>query len=230
MKPPEYTDALDEAIRYSDGLIQPVQDNRFTHIAVTAVASILSLFVLYSSYMVIMDGVSADNDAIRTSDYKAVQVASIAGLMVSKYDVDVMVRTVIGEAAREPDTGKIAVTWVILNRAVNNKSWYGGSNVADVALRKSTRALSGGRRITTWQFEPWMHSHTKSYLWSISEESPLYKHVHALVLGCLVGVHADPTNGATHFLNPVVLRARGVALPGWAKGEGRRIGNHVFFQ
>jgi hypothetical protein len=40
----------------------------------------------------------------------------------------------------------------------------------------------------------------------------------------------DPTNGATHFLNPEIVRARrGGTLPGWAQGSGQRIGDHVFY-
>jgi hypothetical protein len=42
---------------------------------------------------------------------------------------------------------------------------------------------------------------------------------------------ADPPGGATHFLAPAVLHARGVPLPHWA-GRYRRtalIGGHQFF-
>jgi spore germination cell wall hydrolase CwlJ-like protein len=45
-------------------------------------------------------------------------------------------------------------------------------------------------------------------------------------------VHPDPTSGATHFLAPEVLRARGQSLPRWAGTFQRtaRIGGHHFFR
>lgn len=42
----------------------------------------------------------------------------------------------------------------------------------------------------------------------------------------------DPTSGATHFLAPKVLKARGQAIPGWTRRMARtaRIGGHDFFR
>ena len=44
--------------------------------------------------------------------------------------------------------------------------------------------------------------------------------------------HPDPTGGATYFLAPKVLRARGQPLPWWAGLFERtaRIGGHHFFR
>lgn len=149
-------------------------------------------------------------------------------LVINKRDVDVLVRTVIGEAAREPLEGKIAVVHVIMNRARKNISWYGGNNVADVAMHKATVTRKTGTK-TVWQFEPWMSR--KDYLWGISHGSTLYKNVERVVISCVNGTYPDPTDGATHFLEPNIVRSRtGGTLPSWAQGEGRRIGNHVFFK
>jgi Cell Wall Hydrolase len=156
-------------------------------------------------------------------------------LVVNENDLDVIVRTVIGEAALEPDEGKIAVIWVIMNRAVQNVSWYGGNNVADVSLHKSKRKTTNGRTITTWQFEPWMSR--KDDLWDISKDSKLYKHVRSLAIGCFSSKFNDPTNGATHFLEPTIVTKRreeaglGSTLPEWARGSSNlKVGNHVFFR
>lgn len=149
-------------------------------------------------------------------------------LNISEMDIDIMVRTVIGEAAREPEEGKIAVTWVILTRAMQNVRWYGGNSVTGVALHQSTRVREDGRKITTWQFEPWMSR--RAYLWNISRYSKQYKDVRELVIGCINGTHKDPTDGATHFLEPNVVIKRSGKLPAWASGKGHRIGNHVFFK
>jgi hypothetical protein len=152
----------------------------------------------------------------------------LSRLSVTEADIDIMVRTIIGEAANEPDIGKVAVAWVILTRASQNVSWYGGNSVTSVAMHKSSTFRNGRIKIV-WQFEPWMSR--RVYLWNISKRSSLYVHVKTLVEGCLNGTHADPTDGATHFLEPDVVRARtGGTLPKWAQGEGRRIGRHVFFK
>jgi hypothetical protein len=150
-------------------------------------------------------------------------------LVVTPNDVDVMIRTVIGEAALEDDVGKIAVAHVILNRARANLPWYGGKNVADVALHKTVRYLGNNRKITTWQFEPWMSR--KDYLWSISSKSELYRKTENIVKMCIKGVYDDPTDGATHFLNPEIVKSRtGGKLPKWASANGVRIGRHVFYR
>jgi spore germination cell wall hydrolase CwlJ-like protein len=149
-----------------------------------------------------------------------------------------MVRTVIGEAATEPELGQVAVAWVILTRAKQNVSWYGGNSVADVAQHKAY-VIRGKKKRLVWQFEPWMSR--SRYLWNIKKESELYKRIQELVKGCISGKYADPTGGATHFLEPAIVRIRrdgkringkvvGGSLPTWAQGEGQRIGNHVFFK
>ena len=41
----------------------------------------------------------------------------------------------------------------------------------------------------------------------------------------------DPTAGATHFLNPAVVRQRrGGSLPSWERSEGQPIGRHAFYK
>jgi Cell Wall Hydrolase len=150
-------------------------------------------------------------------------------LTITESDLDVMVRTTIGEAANEPDIGKIAVAWVILNRARINTTWYGGNSVASVALHKASVVKPSGRRVTVWQFEPWMNR--SGYLWGIQKHGALYQHVKRLVVGCINGTYPDPTSGATHFLEPNIVRSRtGGTLPKWAQGNGRRIGRHVFYK
>ncbi len=155
-------------------------------------------------------------------------VEALRRLNISEADVDIMVRTVIGEAAREPDEGKIAVTWVILTRAMQNVRWYGGNSVTKVALHKSTRVRENGKTVTTWQFEPWMSR--RAELWRISRYSEHYRHTRELVVGCINGTHKDPTDGATHFLEPNVVMKRSGELPAWARGTGKKIGSHVFFK
>ena len=55
-------------------------------------------------------------------------------------DRDYLIRTIVFEAADEPDEGKAAIAYVILNR---KRSGRWGENIKDVVTRP-------------WQFEPWM--------------------------------------------------------------------------
>jgi N-acetylmuramoyl-L-alanine amidase len=143
-------------------------------------------------------------------------------VVVTNNDIDVVTRTVIGEAAKESNIGKIAVVYVILNRSSLNLKHFGGNNLTDISLKCSFMA-----RGKICQFEPWMNR--SKYLWSISENSITYKRVKKLVIDSLHGIHRDPTNGATHFLEPIIVTKRYGKLPSWANG-GKRIGNHVFYR
>jgi hypothetical protein len=131
---------------------------------------------------------------------------------ISDQDRDYIIRTVIGEAGDQPPVGQAAVTSVIMNRV--NAGNYGKSPT-DVVLAPS-------------QFEPWQ---TRSKeLMSIPTNSPEYQNVGKIVDGVLSGSTPDPTNGATHFLDPVIVRQRrGGTLPDWAQGQGLKIGAHTFF-
>jgi spore germination cell wall hydrolase CwlJ-like protein len=125
---------------------------------------------------------------------------------------DYLVRTLAFEAANEPDAGKAAVVHVILNR-VESKRW--GDNVKDVVTQR-------------WQFEPWMTR--RSEMERLSEDDPVYRDAARIADAVLAGEIPDPTGGATHFLNPKVVRQRrGGSLPSWASGAGQHIGQHTFY-
>ena len=65
------------------------------------------------------------------------------GEVIPRFDAedrDFMIRTIVFEAANEPEEGKIAVAYVILNR-VKSGGW--GDSIKDVVT-------------SPWQFEPWM--------------------------------------------------------------------------
>lgn len=136
---------------------------------------------------------------------------------ITPEDRDILIRTVIGEANKEPDDGKAAVAHVVLNRMASGK--YGGSGLQDVVFAKN-------------QFEPWMTRANE--LRAISVDSDAYRNAAGVVDKVLTGQTPDPTQGSTHFLNPDVVRNRNPyatsnGLPAWAAGQGNRIGNHVFF-
>ena len=125
---------------------------------------------------------------------------------------DYLIRTLVFEASGEPEEGKAAVVHVILNRTRLGK-W--GDNIKEVVTRP-------------WQFEPWMTR--RSEIESLSRSDPRYRKAARIVDDVLSGQEPDPTAGATHFLNPTIVRQRrGGSLPNWARGEGQPIGRHTFY-
>jgi hypothetical protein len=134
---------------------------------------------------------------------------------VSNYDLeerDYLIRTIAFEAAAESDEGKAAVAHVILNR---KRSGRWGDNIKDVVTRP-------------WQFEPWMTR--RAEMEKLSPDDPRYQDAARITDAVLTGQMPDPTAGATHFLNPTVVRQRrGGSLPSWAFGEGQPIGRHTFY-
>jgi hypothetical protein len=125
---------------------------------------------------------------------------------------DYLIRTVAFEAGSESEVGKTAVAHVILNRKRTGR-W--GDTVKDVVTHP-------------WQFEPWMTKRRE--MERLSRADPLYQSAARIVDAVLKGEKPDPTSGATHFLNPEIVRQRrGGSLPGWANGDGQEIGRHTFY-
>jgi spore germination cell wall hydrolase CwlJ-like protein len=128
-------------------------------------------------------------------------------------DRDYMVRTIAFEAPEESEEGKAAVAHVILNRT-RNGIW--GDNIKDVVTHP-------------WQFEPWMTK--REQIQNLSPDDPRYRSAAEIADAVLNGEMPDPTAGATHFLNPTVVRERrGGSLPSWARAQGQPIGRHTFYQ
>jgi hypothetical protein len=133
--------------------------------------------------------------------------------LVGPEDRDYIIRTVVFEASGEEEVGKAAVVHVILNRLRTGR-W--GDTVKDVVTHP-------------WQFEPWMTK--KRQIQNLSTSDPSYRDAARIADEVLSGARLDPTAGATHFLNPTIVRERrGGTLPGWAQGVGQPIGNHTFFK
>ena len=127
-------------------------------------------------------------------------------------DRDYLIRTIVFEAADEPDEGKAAVAYVILNR---KRSGRWGDNIKDVVTRP-------------WQFEPWMTRRRE--MEKFAQDDARYQSAARIADAVLTGEMPDPTAGATHFLNPTIVRQRrGGSLPSWARGEGQPIGKRTFY-
>jgi spore germination cell wall hydrolase CwlJ-like protein len=135
----------------------------------------------------------------------------MAGNDLSARDRDLMVRTILGEAANEGPRGQAAVAHVILNRTASGGY---GKTPAQVVLAPN-------------QFEPW--STKANQLMAIKPDSQAYRETSDIVDMVAKGDIADPTNGATHFLNPAIVMGRLGSLPGWATSPIAKIGNHTFY-
>jgi N-acetylmuramoyl-L-alanine amidase len=142
-------------------------------------------------------------------------IAELGETTVPNYDSeerDYLIRTIVFEAADEPDEGKAAVAYVILNRKMSGR-W--GDNIREVVTRP-------------WQFEPWMTRRRE--MEKLTPDDARYQAAARIADAVLTGEMSDPTAGATHFLNPTVVRQRrGGSLPPWARGEGQAIGRHTFY-
>jgi len=140
-------------------------------------------------------------------------------------DIDILTRTVLGEAAGENDLGQVAVVNVIRNRLLDSR-WP--NSLSEVALQPK-------------QFSAWNKGVGGNDLVSkYGPGHPVYERAKANVLSALSS-QDDPTVGATHYYSPSGMQAhieRGegtVEVPGWLQSEQDRrggqnltIGGHVF--
>ena len=125
---------------------------------------------------------------------------------------DYLIRTIAFEASGETEIGKIAVAYAVLNRKKRGR-W--GDTIKRVVTSPG-------------QFEPWMTKRRE--IEGLSPNDPRYQSAAIIADAVLRGQTPDPTAGATHFLNPVIVRERrGGSLPLWARGEARPIGRHTFY-
>lgn len=126
------------------------------------------------------------------------------------FAIEILARTIYGEARGEPFEGKIAVGHVILNR-VKKGGWWGDS-IARVCLKDK-------------QFSCWNQADPNwRVLVEIDDRDRLFRECKAAAYGVVGRTFTDETKGATHYHTKTVS-------PTWS--EGREpcvvIGNHKFF-
>jgi len=128
-------------------------------------------------------------------------------------DIDIMARTIWGEARGEPDPGMAAVAWVIWNR-VRHPRWWG---------RDIDAVCTTPRQFSCWN----KNDPNRPKLLAVDEQDGVYVKALAISSHVIAGTLPDPTAGATSYFD-----RRMPEWPDWAKGRQpvATIGHHIFFR
>jgi N-acetylmuramoyl-L-alanine amidase len=131
------------------------------------------------------------------------------------FDIEVAARTVYGEARGEPDEGKLAVAWVIMNRFNAKKAWYNAPTIAGVCMKRE-------------QFSCWNSTDQNySLLINLPDDDTLLTSCRYVIMKAANNIGYDPSNGATFYHadteNP---------YPSWASQytQTTHIGHHIFYK
>ncbi len=129
--------------------------------------------------------------------------------------LQILARTLYGEARGEGRRGLEAVAAVILNRvarAAARGGYWWGTTVAEVCQKP-------------WQFSCWNRGDpNRRRIERVTDADPAFRLCLEVARAALAGALADPTGGACHY-HAAAIR------PGWARGRtpSARIGRHLFY-
>lgn len=135
-------------------------------------------------------------------------------IQYSAEDIDTMARTLWGEARGEEKQGRIAVAWVIRNRATKSPA-YNWPNTPKAVCRQP------------WQFSCWNSNDPNlPKMKGLTERDSIFRECLAVANDVLNGNVSDPTNGADHYY------AISINTPSWAIGKKPTvtIGHHRFYE
>lgn len=129
----------------------------------------------------------------------------------NRKEIDVMARTLYGEARGEGYEGLVAVANVILNRSIR-PSWW-GNDIISVCKKP-------------WQFSCWnTNDPNREKLEKITSRNKKFKECLKVSKDIILGNLEDNTNGATHYHTKSIM-------PYWVKKNKpcAKIGNHLFYK
>ena len=132
---------------------------------------------------------------------------------VSFNDLEIMSRTIWGEARGEPHIGMVAVAHVILNRWKGMK-WYSGATIAETCRKP-------------WQFSCWNENDPNlPKLLAVGVSDPRMRECIVIALEAIAGTSSDPTKHSTHY------HASDIVPPLWAATGTltAEIGRHLFYK
>ena len=131
-------------------------------------------------------------------------------MALTQADLDTTARTVWGEARGEPYEGKVAVAWVVRNRAAHGGWW--GQTPHDVCVQP-------------YQFSCWnLNDPNREKMMELDDSNEMFTVCIKAVKEAFAGT-IDPTDGATHY-------AVSTLQPAWAVKATKTvtIGNHTFYK
>jgi conjugal transfer mating pair stabilization protein TraG len=127
---------------------------------------------------------------------------------LSPQDRDMMIRTLVGEAANQPQLGQAGVAHVIMNRAASGGYGDGVSGVVTQPVKPGSEY----KQFSVWN-RPGLPESNASTL-NIQPDTPQYQAIGDLVDKVSSGLVPDPTGGATHYYAPASMPGR--RPPPWA--------------
>lgn len=134
---------------------------------------------------------------------------------VGTQDVLILAKTILGEAEGEPFAGKIAVAWVVVNRAIRRRM-----TVAMVCLQPQ-------------QFSCWNEGSARLARMERAHISePYFRSCYGVACLVLAGEYADPTRGAQFYFTREKPKGTVVWPPSWAVAMEKvaEIGAHDFYR
>lgn len=130
-------------------------------------------------------------------------------------DVEILARTIYGEARGESLSGQEAIASVVLNRLAfakkKGKYWWGNS-ITDICLKP-------------WQFSCWNKNDVNyKIINEVDENNEGYKMAKRIAMRAVSGFLEDKTRASTHY------HAKNVR-PSWSIGKipAAEIGGHFFY-
>ena len=131
--------------------------------------------------------------------------------------IDILARTLWGEARGETKAGREAVASVVLNRVAfarqkGGRYWW-GNDVMSVCLKP-------------WQFSCWnANDPNRAKLEAVRPGNKIFDQCLRIASVAVAGALEDQVSGATHY------HVEGLSPP-WAKGREpvARLGRHVFYK
>lgn len=116
--------------------------------------------------------------------------------------------TIYGEARGESEQGQVAVAYTALNRAVKSSK-----SVCNIVLSpKQYSIFNNNPELRAAAMSPHIEPKQKNIIDQKSWDSAMK--VANMVIQRVV---KDPTNGATHYLAPMVMKAKNYRYPKWSK-------------
>lgn len=131
-------------------------------------------------------------------------------------DIDILARTIWGEARNEGAKGMQAVACVVMNRvavAEKHGGYWWGRGVSGVCLKP-------------FQFSCWnLNDPNREKMTAVTDRNIHFATALRLARRAVAGVLRDETGGATHYHTAAVS-------PSWAQGQppAAIIGHHIFYK